>query len=129
MGLGSTVQSEAQLSAVRPFLHELAVQRSFLFKNSVLGTSLVVQWLRPCTPNAGGPGSLSGQGTRPHMLQLSSHAATKIENPTGHDYNPGQPNKQTNILKMKSLCQILKSHFMNYENSNIEANSTVNPLC
>ena len=56
MGLGSTVQSEAQLSAVRPFLHELAVQRSFLFKKSVPGTSLVVQWLRPCTPNAGSPG-------------------------------------------------------------------------
>ena len=34
-----------------------------------------------------------GQGTRPHMPQLSSHATTKIENPTGHDYDPGQPNK------------------------------------
>ena len=93
MGLGSTVQSETQLSAVRLFLHELAVQRSFLFKNSVPDTSLVFQWLRPCTPNAGGPGSIPGQGTRPHMPQLSSHAATKTENPTGHNYDPGQPNK------------------------------------
>ena len=33
-------------------------------------TSLVVQWLRLCTPNAGGWGSIPGQRTRPHMLQL-----------------------------------------------------------
>ena len=36
------------------------------------GTSLVVQWVRPHAPNAGGPGSIPGQGTRSHM-----HAATK----------------------------------------------------
>ena len=36
------------------------------------GTSLVAQWLRPCAPNAGGQGSIPGQGTRSHM-----HAATK----------------------------------------------------
>ena len=51
-----------------------------------LGTSLVVQWLRLWAPNAGGPGSIPGQGTRshmpqlrPHMLQLKIlHMATKI---------------------------------------------------
>ena len=32
----------------------------------------MVQWLRLCTPNAGGPGSIPGQGTRFHMC-----AATK----------------------------------------------------
>ncbi|TEA41477.1 hypothetical protein DBR06_SOUSAS27010023, partial [Sousa chinensis] len=32
--------------------------------------SLVVQWLRLCTPNAGGLGLISGQGTRSHMPQL-----------------------------------------------------------
>ena len=37
--------------------------------------SLVVQWLRLCTPKAGGPGSIPGQGTRPHMLQLRPSAA------------------------------------------------------
>ena len=43
-----------------------------------VGTSLVVQWLRLCTPNAGVPGSIPGQGTRSHMLQLKVlHAATK----------------------------------------------------
>ena len=38
-----------------------------------LGTSLVVQWLRLCTPNAGGLGSIPGGGTRSHMLQLRVH--------------------------------------------------------
>ena len=42
------------------------------------GTSLVVQWLRLRTPNARGPGSIPGQGTRFHMPQLKiPHAATK----------------------------------------------------
>ena len=30
----------------------------------------MVQWLRFCTPNAGGPGSVPGQGIRYHMPQL-----------------------------------------------------------
>ncbi|TEA42189.1 hypothetical protein DBR06_SOUSAS6810110, partial [Sousa chinensis] len=35
-------------------------------------TSLMVQWLRLCTPTAGGPFSCSipGRGTRSHMPQL-----------------------------------------------------------
>ena len=41
-------------------------------KISQRGTSLVAQWIRFCTPNAGGLGSILGQGTRFHM-----HAATK----------------------------------------------------
>ena len=42
------------------------------------GASLVVQGLRFCTPNAGGPGLIPGQGTRSHMPQLKiPHAATK----------------------------------------------------
>ncbi|TEA37944.1 hypothetical protein DBR06_SOUSAS37410008, partial [Sousa chinensis] len=41
--------------------------------------SLVVQWLRLCAPNAGGPGSIPGWGTRSHMdtTTKSLHAATK----------------------------------------------------
>ena len=35
-----------------------------------LWTCLVVQWLRLHAPNAGGPGSIPGQGTRSHMPQL-----------------------------------------------------------
>ena len=37
-----------------------------------LGTSLVVHWLRLHAPNAGGPGSIPGQGTRSHMPQRRS---------------------------------------------------------
>ena len=40
-----------------------------------MGTSLVVQWLRLCAPNAGSLGLIPDQGTRSHMLQLSSDAA------------------------------------------------------
>ena len=32
-------------------------------------TSRVVQWLRLCAPNAGGPGSIPDQRTRPYMPQ------------------------------------------------------------
>ena len=39
----------------------------------------VVQWLRLYTPNAGGPGSIPGQGTRARTPQLNlPHVATKI---------------------------------------------------
>ena len=43
------------------------------------GISLVVQWLRLCAPNAGGLGSIPGQGTRSYMhaATRSSQAATK----------------------------------------------------
>ena len=47
-------------------------------KAKTVGTSLVVQWLRLCAPNAGGPGLISGQGTKiPHAATKSPHAATK----------------------------------------------------
>ena len=54
-------------------------------KNIEAGTSLVVQWLRRHAPNAGDLGSIPGQETRPHMLQLgvrmpqlqTPHVATK----------------------------------------------------
>ena len=39
-------------------------------KNCTWGTSLVVQWLRLHTPNAGDPGSVIGHGTKSHVLQL-----------------------------------------------------------
>ncbi|XP_060251171.1 uncharacterized protein LOC121820546 [Ovis aries] len=34
------------------------------------GASLVVQWLRPCAPNAGGPGLIPAQGSGSRMPQL-----------------------------------------------------------
>ena len=37
----------------------------------------MVQWLRVHAPNAGGLGSVPGQGTRFHKLQLSLRATTE----------------------------------------------------
>ena len=64
------------------------------------GTSLVVQWLRFHIPMARGPGSIPGQGTRSHKLQLRAHmlvlkipqGAMKIEDPACRSYNLAQPN-------------------------------------
>ena len=36
-------------------------------------------WLRFFVPNAEGPGSIPGQESRSHVLQLSSHVATKTQ--------------------------------------------------
>ena len=46
------------------------MRSKIISKMHPFGTSLVVQWLRLCAPNAGGPGSIPNQGTRSHMLQL-----------------------------------------------------------
>ena len=46
------------------------------FKNYNLGTSLVVQGLRLRVRNAGGLGSIPGQGTRSHVLQIKMLLAT-----------------------------------------------------
>ena len=50
-------------------------------KYRLSGTSLVAQRLRLRAPNAGGPGSMPGQGTRSHMhaATKSLHAATKTQ--------------------------------------------------
>ena len=45
------------------------------------GASLVVQCLRLCTPNAGGPGLIPGQRTRSCMQLEISHATMNMENP------------------------------------------------
>ena len=52
------------------YLHVLIVRERKLTKKSKVGTALVVQWLRLCTPNEGG----QVQGTRFHMLQLKISA-------------------------------------------------------
>ena len=71
-------------------------------KNLVQGISLVVLWLRVHAPNAGGQGSISGQGPRPHMLQLKLrmpqlkilHAT--IKDPVLCNCDLEQPKKYTN---------------------------------
>ena len=57
-------------------------------------TSLGVRWLRLRAPNAGGPASIPGQGTRFHMPQLKIlSAAMKTEDPGCSNSDPAQPNK------------------------------------
>ena len=62
-------------------VHKVLRGREKIFvNNSILGTSLVVQWVRLHAPNAGGPGSIPGWGARSHVhaATKSSHATTKI---------------------------------------------------
>ena len=49
---------------------------SYYYQNISTGTSLLVQWVRFHTPNAGVRGSIPGGGIRPHMLQLKILSAT-----------------------------------------------------
>ena len=42
----------------------------------IVGTSLMVQWLRLRAPNGGVPGSIPDQGTRSHIQQLNIWYAT-----------------------------------------------------
>ena len=42
-----------------------------------LGTLLVVQWLRLCIPNTGGPSSIPGRATRSHMPQYRVQMPTQ----------------------------------------------------
>ena len=42
----------------------------------------MVQWPKPCAPNAGALGSIAGQGARPHMVQLKIlHATEDVTEP------------------------------------------------
>ena len=54
---------------MEPFRKNLEFKILWLKKN-FMGTSLVVQWLRLRAPNAGGLGSIPGQGARSHVPQL-----------------------------------------------------------
>ena len=49
---------------------EVILCTDIIYKKDIHETSLVVYWLGLCAPNAGDPGSILGQGTRSHMLQL-----------------------------------------------------------
>ena len=51
-------------------------QQRQLETGSSSGTSLVVQWLRLCTPSAGGQGLIPGQGARSHTPKLKFLYAT-----------------------------------------------------
>ena len=55
----------------------------------VLRTSLVAQWLTLCAHNARGLGSMHGQGTRSHILQLRVlKLKLLIKDPACHNEDP-----------------------------------------
>ena len=53
-------------------------------------------WVRPCAPNAGGPGSLPGQGIRSHMCAAAKTRHSQKKNQT-HTHNN---NKNCTILML-----------------------------
>ena len=52
-----------------------------LLQIPILGTSLVVQWLRLCALNTGGQGSIPSPGTRVNLLQIRV-CKSQIKDPT-----------------------------------------------
>ena len=90
----------------RGCLHRPRAKRPRFFNlKASWGTSPAVQWLRLGAPNAGGPGSVLGQGTRSHMLQLSSHATTK--DPTCHNEDPVQSHRYIFCCCLKKCVIII----------------------
>ena len=68
---------------------------------------MVVQWLRLCAPNAGGLGSIPGQGTRSHMPQLKIlHATMKTEDPKYCNLRPSTA-KQINNHKLTKAIFVI----------------------
>ena len=65
--------SNLSLPHCRQTLYCLSHQGIYI--NRDLKDILVVQWLRLCTPNAGGMGLIPGQRTRSHMPQLKPSTA------------------------------------------------------
>ena len=67
-----------------PFFFATVGLSKKMFKKTT-GTSLVVQWLRLCAPNAGDSGLIPGQGTRSNMLEQRVHVSQlATKNPTCH---------------------------------------------
>ena len=60
-GVLTTRPPGKSLHVVKPYINGV--------KMYIIETSLVVQWVRYWAPNVGDLGSISGQGTRSHMLQ------------------------------------------------------------
>ena len=53
-----------------------------------LGTSLVVQWVRLRPPNAGGPGSIPGPGTRSHKHATAKSLRASTKKPARRNKDP-----------------------------------------
>ena len=70
------------------------------YPEKLVGTSLLVQWLTLHAPNAGDQGSIPGQGTRSHMLQLRARMPQLKIPQAATETRHSQINK---CLKKKSL--------------------------
>ena len=81
-----------------------------------LGTSLVVQWVRLCTPNAGELGSIPGRGTRSrvHAANKSLHATTK-KFPHATTKIPSATTK-TRCSQNKQTNKYINKYFLNNNN-------------
>ena len=67
----------------------------YLSELYIIGTSMVVQWLRLCPSTAGSPGSIPGQGTRfPHASTKDPICVLQLR--AGTD-------KSINILKINKI--------------------------
>ena len=75
--LSSLISNNGATGKVLSYLHNDLHPPSlpeFQFKNNLMGTSLVVQWLRLHAPNAVGQGSIPGQETKiPHTATEPAH--------------------------------------------------------
>ena len=83
------------------FSPELQVFGNIHIKMAFMGTSLTVQWLRLCTPNAGGTDLIPDQGTNTHPLQ-SGIMVISLQ-----DMNP---TPQRMMMKQFMSCIIISSH-------------------
>ena len=106
--------------------HVLFFEIGFKEKQSLIiriGTSLVVQWLRFCASSGGGPGSIPGQGTRSHMLQLKKkkpcmlqlkilHATAKTQHKQKKKKKKFKENKRKKIrIRGNCLQCLLRMYF------------------
>ena len=81
-------------------------------------TSLVVQWLRLPTPNAGGLSSIPSQVTKTHMSQLKilhdadkTHGAAKLRK---KKFRTGKGHRQEVRRQPTGLEKIVANHFSFY---------------
>ena len=83
-------------------------------------TSLVVQWLRLCTFNAGGLGSIPGQGTRFHMHNYRCHVLQEgLASSTTKTWHR-QINKQM-LKKKKETVNGSKIPTMNWNRNEVQS--------
>ena len=84
----------------------------FLWRNLIplFWMSLVVQQLRLCAPNAGGPGLIPGQGTRSHMLQLRPRmpqlrpCMPQLKDPALRSEDSARSNRRSRVPQLKTRC-------------------------